>query len=76
MTQRLYRGFCISPDAVAEALGAIRSQQDEILGVIAEIPGLSEKESKDAVKYLDKFFDQADNEEKLLKSFERRCIKS
>jgi hypothetical protein len=45
-----------------------------VLGVIRQVPGLSQKGIEETVEYLDKFFVQANDEDKLLQSFEDRCI--
>jgi len=73
VTQRYYLGFCTSRDTLQSALGIIKSHKEEILGVLSDIPGLPEKDRKRSIDYLDQFFTRADDEEKMLKSFERRC---
>jgi hypothetical protein len=60
VTQRMYRGFCTS-------------HEEEILGVLTDIPGLPENDRKRSIDYLDQFFTRAGDKEKMLKSFERRC---
>ena len=42
VTQRYYRGFCASGDAVAVALDRIVALKDEVMGVPASVPGLSD----------------------------------
>jgi hypothetical protein len=74
VTQRRYRGYCISSESLAWALQAIKAQRDDIRSAVSEVPGLSEKDARVVLKYLEKFFDQAENESRLLRSFERGCI--
>ncbi len=74
VTQRMYRGYCTSRDALQSALDIIKSHEEEILGVLSEIPGLPEDERAMSVDYLNQFFTRAEDEEKLLQSFERRCL--
>ncbi|MGI9203792.1 MAG: hypothetical protein ACR2Q3_07260 [Woeseiaceae bacterium] len=74
VTKRRYRGYCISTDALRNALGTIKAKKTDILDVVNQLPGLSEKEVKAKTKFLDQFFDQANNEDKIVKSFERRCL--
>ena len=74
VTQRLYRGFCLSPEPLTEALRSINALQPQILGVVNELPGLSLKDVDSTSEYLQKFFRQADDEEKMLRLFERRCL--
>ena len=74
VTQRLYRGYCISTDALENALGAIKARRADILGVISQLPALSQKEIKATKKYLERFFDQANDEDKIVRLFERKCL--
>lgn len=74
VTQRLYRGYCISSDALEDALGAIKARRADILGVISQLPVLSEKEINATTKYLERFFGQASDTDKMLRSFERKCL--
>lgn len=72
--QRRYRGHCISADALRGALVAIKARRVDILGVIRQLPGLSQKDIEGTVEYLDKFFVRAEDEHKLLQMFEDRCV--
>jgi hypothetical protein len=74
VTQRLYRGYCIAPDALEAAIRDIAGEEKDILSVINQVPGLTGKEIEKAVNFLAKFFDQASNAEKLAESFENRCL--
>jgi len=74
VTQRRYRGYCISTDALHDALSAIKARQVDILDVISQLPGLSQKETEATVKYLEKFFDKANDDDKIVRSFERACL--
>jgi hypothetical protein len=74
VTQRAYRGYCVSTDALKNALGDIQARRVDILDVINQLPGLSEKSIKKTKKYLDQFFSQANDVEKTARSFERRCL--
>lgn len=74
VTQRLYRGYCLSREALAGALVDIRGKRSDILGVLDDLPGLSPKDRKSRRSYLERFFDKAENEEKLLRNFEKACL--
>jgi hypothetical protein len=74
VTQRLYRGYCIQPEALETALRRIVDKRSEILGLIEDTPGLSRRETAAALKFLDGFFRQAGNPRRLLKSFGSRCL--
>lgn len=72
--QRRYRGYCVPQEALMSAIRSIKDLSSDILQVSAEVPGASAKDVAESFKYLERFFSSAENEEKLLKSFERRCL--
>lgn len=72
--QRLYRGYCIDHEALVGAIHTVKSKQAEILGVLKELPGYTEKMAEKSSAYLERFFELAENENKLLKSFEKKCL--
>ena len=74
VTSRRYRGYCISSEALMDATRAIAAQRDDLLDVIRRVPGLAESDFEVMVKYLEKFFDQTNDANKLVASFERRCL--
>ncbi len=74
VTRRLYRGYCVSPEALASALDHIVALQAEILAVPAGVAGLSDRESERATDYLQQFFEQAERRDRLLSRFENRCL--
>jgi hypothetical protein len=74
VTRRLYRGYCVSQEALSGAIDIVQSKRDEILEVLHQIPGYSEKELENSIKYLNAYFEQAQNKEKLLKTFEKACL--
>ena len=74
VTRRLYRGYCVSPEALASALDQIIGLKAEILAVPAAVAGLSDREAERAREYLEGFFDQAENRDRLLSRFEQRCL--
>lgn len=75
VTQRLYRGFCAPRTNVQTALETVLRRESDIMGIIRELPGLSPKELDASSRYLQKFFTRADNKEKLLRTFEKRCLR-
>jgi len=74
VTQRLYRGHCIPIDAVENALRDLKSRRVDILNEIGQVPGLSQKEIESMTEYIERFFAEANNESKILRSFERNCL--
>lgn len=74
VTKRLYRGYCISTDALKHAIDTIKARRGDILDVINQLPGLSQRDTESTIKYLERFFTQASDEEEIVRSFERKCI--
>lgn len=73
VTQRMYRGHCTERATLQKALGIVTSRKSGILSVMKELPGLTEDDVSADVRFLDGFFARAEDEEKLLNSFQRRC---
>jgi len=74
VTQRRYRGFCTDRTYLEQALDTIVSKRAEIDAVIQSLPVLSEKDKARRMGYLDQFFRSAENRDRLLQRFERRCL--
>ena len=71
---RRYRGYCTSADTVRSALRAIKDHRSEILELATKVPAISDKALQVRLDYLTDFFEQSEDEDKLMKSFERRCL--
>lgn len=74
VTKRLYRGYCTEPGALRAALERIIDNRSGIVGLLADTPGLSQKETRVARRYLERFFDRAGNQQRLLDHFQSRCL--
>ncbi len=74
VTQRLYRGLCLSPDKVGTALRKVTARHSEILQAVREVPGLSIEDIEANVAYLNQFFVKAEDEAELLESIAKRCL--
>ena len=74
VTDRLYRGKCVSRDALEVGLQSVLDRKDAVLAVPTEIPGLGEQGAERMTRYLENFFDRAEERSKLVKQFERRCL--
>lgn len=71
---RRYRGYCVSADALTEALLAIQSARSELLATVSTVPGLQPENVQRAEKYLDQFFDDVEDETRTVRKFERACL--
>ena len=76
VTQRLYRGLCTDRATLRGALDTVKSKRDDILAVTREVPGLAPDNAERARDYLAEFFEEAEDEEDLLDSFEKHCVES
>lgn len=74
VTQRRYRGFCMDPGTVRSALREVKSRRNDIMTLVDSLPALTPRDRKKTARYLEKFFEEAEDEAKLLKEFERRCV--
>lgn len=75
VTQRRYRGYCMDDDAtLVAALTASIRLKPEIMAVLDELPGLDEADRKKARRFLEEYFDDAEDTDALLKDFRRSCL--
>jgi hypothetical protein len=74
VTFRRYRGFCIDPVPLRNAIRTVRSRQETVLDIISGLPVLTEDEKRKRAEYLMQFFDETENEDRLMRRFEKRCI--
>ncbi len=73
--ERLYRGPCRTWDEIAPSLARFTARQAEILALPAEIPGLDDREVRDAREFLGAFFETAANPGEAKDAFVERCLK-
>lgn len=57
LKQRLYRGFCIHNDRLPEVLGEFRDKRQQILGLFESNQWLTSGGKRNAVQFLDGFYD-------------------
>ena len=74
VTKRLYQGFCMDQRVLRQAIQTIRSHQDDFKTIVDNLPVLNEADNKKTYRFLDKFFEEANDEEKIVKSFEQHCL--
>jgi hypothetical protein len=71
---RRYRGFCTETDILRAAIRHVQSLREDIFSIVGQTPGLTGRDKEKLVEYLEEYFKEAENEGKLLKLFEKRCI--
>ena len=74
VTARRYRGYCIPQESVQTALNTIRNRRLDILAVLNELPVLTQEDIEEKTAYLNQFFARAENEARLLQTFENQCL--
>ena len=74
VTQRLYRGYCTDKDILRDTLHLIRENKADIIKIINELPLLTQRNKNKKINYLERAFDAAENEERLIKRFESHCL--
>ena len=74
VTQRRYRGFCTERDTLKKALDIVVARRQDIASLLESLPVLSDKNKHRRMSYLDQFFRAAENEDRLLKRFGKRCL--
>jgi hypothetical protein len=73
--KRKYNGHCKSPvDMVGEALGVVSSLEVEIMDEASGLPASKPSYLKKRIKFLQEFFEEARDEEALLREFEKDCV--
>ncbi len=71
--ERVYQGFCHSEEEFAFAVAFFLAKKEEVLTLVHDNDLLSKAVRKDALKYLEGFFDFLSDEEAAIWEFRRGC---
>ena len=71
---RLYRGYCTDAGTLRTALESVIAKRDAIMNLARSTPAASEKDRERRMGYLEEFFSEAEDQEDMLRDFDRRCI--
>jgi hypothetical protein len=71
---RIYRGYCTDIENVRSALDTVIARREDIMKLAETIPSASPKDREQRIEYLEDFFDEAEDPEDLLETFDSRCI--
>ena len=63
--KRRYRGFCQHNDEVGSQAALFRENREALNAAIQAVPGLNDRNKKSSIKYLDKFFKDIEDDEKI-----------
>ncbi len=73
--QRLYRGYCRTPEEVQNALKVFREKKDDIYALYEQSDLLEKSTVKSVLRYLDEFYDIINSKYGLKKNIIEACIK-
>jgi len=71
--QRLYRGFCIHNDTLPQAAALFREKKPDILALFNNNPHLSDRTRKDAVDYIEDFYEVINDQKRYERAFTDKC---
>ena len=72
--QRVYRGRCFNNEYIPASLQKFRDSRPEIESIIAGENELSNRHRKRVDSYVKSVYKLLDDEERLIKNFEKACI--
>ena len=70
---RVYRGRCANNQHLEETFALFHDKEAEIRGLIADLPGLEPKTTKNTTKYIDAFYEIIGDPKKIEKNFIKKC---
>lgn len=76
VSERLYRGSCVTPDQLKGVLDLFRSKRDAIDGIFAQLPQLAPDRAKRMKRFYDDFWKRTDDPQALQKEITGDCQKS
>ncbi|MFT7245086.1 MAG: hypothetical protein ACI82A_002451, partial [Candidatus Azotimanducaceae bacterium] len=71
---RRYRGYCQNNDYLAENVSGFNEHRDEIVQLVSADIGLSSRQLKNNLKYINSFYELINDEDRLTKHVERFCL--
>jgi hypothetical protein len=70
---RMYRGPCAPEAALRPTVDQFLAKKEELLALPLAMPGLEEKHQRDAVKYLNEFFETVSRPDRVTRVFLKDC---
>jgi hypothetical protein len=74
VTSRLYRGMCEHNAHVDAALATVREKEAAIRELVTSLEGLDEGMREDALKFIDRFYEDTATQESVDRHLVRRCL--
>ena len=75
VSDRLFRGYCRSMEQFKEQFEYFKSKKSEIYGLYENFEPLAKRQRKDALNYIDDFFEIIDNDNLIKVEFLDRCLR-
>lgn len=73
VTERLYRGSCANNDLLQTTLARFRDNEEELRELLANLEGLSRYRKREVRRYIDKFYEDFEDERELDRNFLSDC---
>jgi len=71
--QRLYRGFCVFNDELPQTVTLFKEKKTDIIALFQDNEHLSDRYIKDAIDYIEDFYEIIDNPKRLKKDIIDKC---
>ena len=75
VTDRLYRGLCLTPELFTSTIEQFKSKRATIDGLLTTTPGLTPERAKHMQEYFDEFWKRTNDPRSLQREFARDCQK-
>ena len=72
--QRLYRGRCAHNELLDETIVDYNDKREEIMAVVGEVEDATDRSVKKMVRYIGKFYDTINSEQRVKSEFIKKCI--
>ena len=74
VTQRVYRGRCLNNRFIDSSIQKLNDNRDAIYELVEQQPGFDDRTRKDLVKFIDKFYELAEDPVKIEKQIANNCL--
>lgn len=71
--ERIFRGHCVATDELRAAIEHFLQRRDDVFGAV-EVAGMEERDARRMRSYLDEFYDELEDPERLERRFSRTCF--
>lgn len=72
-TRRLFRGFCVSPETLNDAITVVQASRDRINSIVGDTTYVGERVANRSLKFVANFFEIIDDPKKIERQIIRAC---